>query len=93
MLDKAKEIIEGWDAYAEIIKSQDEANKQTAMERANICALCPFAEKSKVISWLMPDNNLKQVQGYKCSKCGCPLSTKVRSMTSKCPENKWRQKE
>lgn len=25
----------------------------------------------------------------KCSKCGCILSVKTRSMDSKCPVNKW----
>lgn len=30
-----------------------------------------------------------EINGKTCSKCGCFLSAKVRSMKSKCPINNW----
>lgn len=59
-----------------------------AMSRAQICAGCPFAEKSGVYS-IIKDNRTEQIQGMKCGKCGCNLSAKVRSIDDYCPEGKW----
>jgi len=88
-MSKAREIFDGWAAYLELMK--DTVSEKIAEERATICGSCPFAVEGNLIKILMKDETHKQIQGYKCSKCGCPLSTKVRSITSQCPENKWKE--
>ena len=59
-----------------------------ATQRAKICALCPYAEKSGIYSIII-DNKTTQIQGMKCGRCGCNLSAKVRSVADSCPINKW----
>lgn len=90
IVNKAEEILDGWLGYAHLI-NQDQVNKDIAKQRAEECAKCDFIEKSTMLSIMLPDKELKEVQGYKCGKCGCPLSSKVRSAVSQCPEKKWRQ--
>ena len=88
LTNKAEEILEGWGKYSGILNTS-KIDDEIAKERAAICSSCPFAVESDILNFLIRDNQHKEVQGYKCSKCGCPLSTKIRSTTSKCPENKW----
>ena len=75
------------DGFANLIGNDPEVEK-VAIERAKVCAACPFAEKFGLYSVVI-DNRTKQIQGMKCSRCGCNLSGKVRTMHDICPENKW----
>ena len=50
-------------------------NIAEAQRRATICASCPHVR----IPLQIPI----------CSKCGCPLSAKTKSMKSSCPINNW----
>ncbi len=77
-------IINGWKNYT---FPSDEVEK-IAKERANICSKCDSAAHG-TYEKLMPDWSIKEVQGLKCNKCGCPLSTKIRSIEENCPLNKW----
>lgn len=80
-----KEIIEGWSNY---FIGDDPADKVTVESRAKICASCDAAKKG-IISSLLPDMSLKEIEGRYCGKCKCPLSPKVRSKQSECPLGKW----
>lgn len=82
-----EEIMEGWLNYFHI--SSDPIDENIAKSRAETCSSCPFIKEGNMIKLVIPDKDLKEIQGYKCSKCGCPLSSKVRSKLSQCPENKW----
>lgn len=77
-------ILNGWKNY--VFKNKD--IEELAKQRAVICANCDFSKKGSY-QQLMPDYSLKNVKGYKCNKCGCPLSAKLRSEKETCPINKW----
>jgi hypothetical protein len=78
-------IIAGWSNLA----FTDPAVESLAMERAAICAKCPFAEMSNGLHTIVVDNKTTQVRGLKCGKCGCPLSAKVRTPMDGCPIGRW----
>ena len=82
---KLASIVVGWTN----LFIEDAAVEEIAMARANICAKCPFAEISGGVYSVVVDNKTTQIQGMKCTKCGCPLSAKVRSKNDYCPEGKW----
>jgi len=75
-------IIEGWNLY---IKGK---TPEFAIKRKEICKKCPFAKMGTYEKW-MPEKELKEIKGLMCSKCECPLSTKLRSENEKCPLNNW----
>lgn len=69
------EIFPGWRNWA---FHSPEVEKM-ALERGEVCRTCEFL------------GHFVQSKRYgkKCTKCGCPIAPKVRSESSKCPENKW----
>jgi hypothetical protein len=90
MLRKAKEIIQGWWNYF--------LNKEIPVEkqRIAICNRCPLnnngncdkkqkgpAEKDFIYQ------GAKRYAGVEYYGCGCPLSKKVKSVSTKCPLGKW----
>lgn len=81
---KLHRIINGWSNYL----SKDAKVEDMATERAKVCSGCEFAVHG-TYEKLMPDYSIKEVQGMKCEVCGCPLSTKLRSVDENCPKNKW----
>lgn len=78
-------IIAGWTNLA----FTDPKVEELAKKRADICASCPFATFVGGLNTIVVDNKTTQIRGLKCSKCGCPLSAKVRSPHDSCPINKW----
>jgi len=62
--------------------------EEMAMKRAAICAQCPSAQKTGIYS-VVVDNRTTNIQGMKCTDCGCNLSAKVRSLHDYCPQGKW----
>jgi len=62
--------------------------EEMAMKRAAICAQCPSAQKTGIYS-VVVDNRTANIQGMKCTDCGCNLSAKVRSLHDYCPQGKW----
>jgi len=81
---KIQRILQGWGNYL----FPDAAAEAAAKSRARICASCPAAVYG-TYEQLMPDYSLKEVEGMKCWVCGCPLSTKLRSLEETCPQKKW----
>jgi len=60
---------------------------EESLRRANICAACP--EKSKKFYATFVDAEIKDIEGFVCDRCLCPLATKVFATEPKniCP--KW----
>jgi len=57
---------------------------QEHKRRAAICSSCPDKKYTHYLDFINDD--LKEVKGFVCTPCGCPLIAKIRS-TDKC--KKW----
>lgn len=75
-------MLGGWKNF--IVKQ--EVSETTAKMRALVCEQCPNARRGKLLTFVK--DSLKEIEGYYCTACGCPLSAKLRSDTT-CPEGKW----
>lgn len=84
-MSKVNDILNGWGNY---FKGSDPATLEEAKRRAEICAKCPFMKKGKHAA-ILPDMQIKEIEGYYCGKCKCPISTIVRSKDYKCPDGRW----
>jgi len=84
-MSKIKEIVNGWQNY---LFEETPLDDKIANQRAKICAECSHAKKG-IHTAILPDYSFSKIQGHYCGICKCPLSTKVRSVESVCPENKW----
>lgn len=73
-------IIEGWANYVLNLKTIE------AKRKASICNDC--LHKKYTGYEVIQDNSIKEIQGFICNKCKCPLSAKLRS-NSKCPLKKF----
>lgn len=82
-MSKLSRILEGWQNFI----SKSEVSEVMAAERATHCIDCRYAKKSMLTAFIKDD--LKEIEGYKCNKCQCPLSAKLRSKEEKCPINLW----
>lgn len=78
-------IIAGWANLA----FPSERVEKIAMQRAEICAKCPFAVMMNGTHTITVDGKSTNVRGMKCDKCGCPLSAKIRALEDRCPIGKW----
>ena len=78
-------IVAGWSNLV----FTDPQVEALAIQRAAICAKCPFAEIVNGLHTIVVDKKTTQVRGLKCGKCGCPLSAKVRAPHDACPIGKW----
>lgn len=76
-------IINGWHNFL----SKSEVTETLAQERAKECLKCE--DKSKAILLAFVKDNFKEVEGFKCNLCNCPLSAKIRSINEKCPKKLW----
>lgn len=78
-------IIEGWTN----LLIPNPVTEELAMRRAKICATCPFAEVTSGMLNVIGNEQIQAIKGTKCTKCGCPLSAKIRSSNDRCPLGKW----
>jgi hypothetical protein len=78
-----KKILNGWQNFL----TKSEVTELMAEERAKICFDCKDKKKTKLLAFIKDD--LKEIEGFKCKKCKCPLSAKIRSIKEKCPKNLW----
>jgi hypothetical protein len=76
-------ILNGWQNF--IAKS--EVSEKLAKERAAECAKCTHAKEGKLLAFIKDD--LKEIEGYYCDLCKCPLSAKVRSQNENCEDKLW----
>jgi len=79
-----KDIFNGWKAYL----VNDPIALELAKKRADICSSCDLPVQG-TFEVILPDFEIKEIQGLKCSICNCPLSTATRSKDYKCPIGKW----
>lgn len=79
---KAMNIINGWKNLFWNLETE------LAKQRADHCTKCEFA---KMGTWnkIIADSKIIEIEGLKCTKCGCPLSAKLRSKKEICPIKKW----
>ena len=63
-----------------------ELETESAKEKSYFCLDCKERKFSKFE--LIKDNEIKELNGYICGICKCPLVAKLRS-DSKCPLNKF----
>lgn len=91
-LKKYKEIADGWyyDAFPteEIVKLADGRAKECATCPLNRDNTCDISLQGAAVKDLEYDGE-KRYKGLPYNGCGCPLSKKTKSPTSKCPLGKW----
>lgn len=80
---KLANIINGWHNFI----SQTEVTERLASDRAMECIGCPHAKKGVLTAFIKDD--FKEIEGYYCDLCKCPLSAKIRSVNEKCDIGKW----
>lgn len=78
LFKKAQEILSGFRNL--IFKTY--YTERIASYRLSVCQRCPFMDRKGSSCWVPGTQPC-------CSKCGCSLQVKVRSMQSECPEKKW----
>jgi ribosomal protein L37E len=89
-LEKLKSITSGWKNF--IFRTPE--IEELANVRAQICSRCDFSDPEYPFKVFIPERlknkePLPIIKGMGCTKCGCPLSSKLRSVKEKCPEGKW----
>ena len=77
-----KHIYEGWRNHLLPPGAMKELITKVSDERLEICRACPFHSSNKVGYETM------RIDEH-CTKCGCPLIAKTKSLSSSCPVNKW----
>ena len=81
---KFKEIFEGW---RNLIMPPEEIKsiiEEVASERELICKGCPFFSVNAKLN----DYKTFRTDDH-CTKCGCPIKAKARSLSSQCPMGYW----
>lgn len=73
-----RNFFQGWDNW---LTDNPEAAKM-AQARAEHCQDCVFSVKGMVSEWF--GDKLKEIEGYKCDICNCPLSGLLRAPGSSC---------
>ena len=79
-----KNILNGWENFL----SKSEVTEKLASDRALECIGCEYAKHSKAIEVFVKDD-FKEIEGYVCDLCKCPISAKIRSVNETCPISKW----
>lgn len=74
-------IINSW---ISVIKKEEPTQEE--LRRANVCNGCEFKKYSRYLKSIK--GKVKELNGYLCNDCGCPLIAKVKN-NNKCPQNKW----
>lgn len=80
---KINNILEGWKNF--LFKT--EVTELLAKKRAESCVKCSEAVETMLTAYVNDD--IKEIKGYKCNLCDCPLSAKLRTEKENCPLKKW----
>ena len=70
-------------AWAKVLSQE---KNEDVIIRGKICGGCDKKQFSQFLDFI--DDEIKEVKGFVCGECGCPLVAKIRS-NDKCPLNKW----
>jgi hypothetical protein len=82
-MSKINNILSGWKNF--IAKS--EVSEEIAVQRAVHCVSCVELKEGRLLNLIKDD--LKEIEGFYCGLCYCPLSAKLRSEKETCLINKW----
>lgn len=77
MLEKIKEMVEGWRNHLIPAEHLKEAINSMSEERMAICNVCQYNSVNAGTPTI--------VKSSYCKLCGCPLAAKTKSPTSACP--------
>jgi hypothetical protein len=58
-----------------LTKSIKGKHTQESRRRSEICAKCPLKEERFYAAFVNAE--VKEVQGFVCTECGCPIATKI----------------
>jgi len=58
-----------------LTKSLKGNHTEESLRRSEICAACPLKEKRFYADFVKAE--IKDVEGYVCTVCNCPIATKV----------------
>ena len=58
-----------------LTKSLKSENTDESRRRSEICASCPLKEKRFYADFV--EAEIKEVNGYVCTECHCPIATKI----------------
>lgn len=75
------------DFFQALKKNIKQEHTEESLRRSEICASCP--EKSKALYSEFVKAEIKEVQGYVCDRCSCPIATKVFAKEEKNICAKW----
>lgn len=78
-----KNILNGWLNFIE----KSEVTEEIAEKRAMHCAKCVECKEGKLLALIKDD--LKEIEGFYCALCYCPISAKIRSELETCPKGLW----
>ena len=78
-------IASGWYNFI----TADFHTKQMMSHRLNICDKCPNKIELDPVSRKIITTINSEASVFKCTKCSCPLSSKVAAPNAKCPIGKW----
>lgn len=70
-----------------LAKSLKGNHTEESLRRANICAQCP--EKTKKFYAAFVNAEIKDIKGFVCDRCQCPLATKIFASEPENICNKW----
>jgi len=83
-MSKLQEMYDGWKNLLVPNHEMQPVIERIAASRMNICNTCEF-DSDKV------SNTMTKIRFDRhCTKCGCTLAAKTRSLTSSCPLEKWK---
>ncbi len=73
-------FVEGWRNHLIPPEELKEVIEQVSQERLEICKGCPFQSENMKAA----GHNILRTDVH-CTKCGCPLAAKTKSLSSSCP--------
>lgn len=76
------------DVLQAVIRNAKKDFKDLELERAKVCAGC--SEKKKAFYSDFFNSIMKEVEGFVCLRCDCPISNKVFAKDKKNICNKWK---
>jgi hypothetical protein len=82
-MSKVNNILKGWKNFI----SKSEVLEHIAVQRAVHCVSCVELKEGRLLN--LVKDELKEIQGFYCGLCYCPLSAKLRSEKETCPKNNW----
>lgn len=82
-MSKIKNILNGWQNF--IAKS--EVSELIAVQRGQHCLECVELKEGRLLNLIKDE--FKEIEGFYCGVCHCPLSAKLRSENETCPLGKW----